>query len=186
MIGPYRHAYILQFSWLSVKIGPLKNFLFYRSSYMHRSWNAANHEEPLKTFTVLTCIKIWHTLVCISEWVAMQSLHFLRAKPTPILNPPSWWAARVSQRVTVTVPWNLYSCPATTIESPSYICREVYNNHFGICKSIQTFLRVLTSWINGRNTASNPYFSKFGEVTRAISWIARWVDLSSGLMFPRV
>lgn len=61
-----------------------------------------------------------HTFDCIESCVAIQTLHFLKAKLTPILNPPISWAANVSAKKATTVPQNSVSDPLIDTKSPSY------------------------------------------------------------------
>ena len=121
------------------------------------------------------------TLVCIVSWVAKQILHFRNAKPTPILNPPTSWAANVSAKNATTVPQKWFSIPLASTVIPSYEHTKLLSLKNATILCILTVYNWLTSWMNGFKTWPNPYFRNKVDLMTATSWIQRWVHLSAGL-----
>ena len=80
----------------------------------------------------------------------MQTQHFLKAKLTPILNPPISWAANMSAKNAITVPKNRVSHPLIDTLSPSY---NRFNSNttdrYRIAADILTLYKVVTSLMNG-------------------------------------
>lgn len=74
-----------------------------------------NQNISVKVYHINTCT---NTLVDIWSCVAKHIRHFLRENPTPTLNPPIAWAARVSASTNRTPPLITHFSPCIDMATP--------------------------------------------------------------------